>query len=296
MNIDQRVLILLGLGMAGVMATAAAYQDYNDYEEEVDEMNENYYDTGVSNNTIINYDLPVKKQADVSPLEFGSMVGKKPLKEQYVASDYVHIDANDYIHLDDYTKNPDKIKVYNPSNDTVGLPIGDMTDVGAAESNKYIYDRTIGTIGFTSTKIGARQRDGADKIRGDLPIIPDKTGWFQTSADPSTALLLGAMNVSNGIADVTQPTTIQVQPPTQSGVAGASNALRSQQGTYSTLDDLREQAQGVSGVPGRAFMARRAPSDSTPERGLSVAAIQHAAINQRIRENETLGENTLYIK
>ena len=292
MNIDERVLILLGLGVAGVMATAATYQDYNDYEEEVDEMNENYYDTGVSNNTIINYDLPAKRQADFSPLEFGSMVGKQPLKEQYVASDYVH--------LDDYTKNPDKIKVYNASNDTVGLPIGDMTDVGAAESNKYIYDRTIGTIGFTSTKIGARQRDGADKIRGDLPIIPDKTGWFQTSADPSTALLLGAMNVSNGIANVTQPTSIKVEPPVSSskpGVAGAAHAMsRTQRGNYLDLDGLRKQAQGGSApsVPtGVAFMAR-APSE--PQQPLTVQDIQNAAINQRMMENQILGENTLYIK
>jgi len=285
--IDEKLLILLGLGFAGAMATAVAYQDAE--EEEYDAgLNENYYNTGISNDTIINYDIPKTKQHDVSPLEFGSMVGKQPIKEQYVPSDYVH--------LDDITKNPNKIQVYNASNDTIGLPIGDMTDVGAAESNKYIYDRTIGTIGFTSTKIGARQRDGADKIRGDLPIIPNKTGWFQTAADPSTALLLGAMNVNNGIADVGKPTTISVLPVT--GKSGAAHAVK-KGGDYSNLDDLREKAEGRGGSavahamqPGGAahMMQQQAPKEP-----LTVQALINASINQKISDNRELGEGTLYV-
>jgi hypothetical protein len=54
-----------------------------------------------------------------------------------------------------------------------------MTDMSAGENNKYIYDRTIGTIGFTSTKIGGRRRGQAYYVRGYSAIVPDNSPWFQ---------------------------------------------------------------------------------------------------------------------
>lgn len=288
--IDEKLLVLLGLGVAGIMVTAAACQ--NDTDEDFYEDGEGYYNTGVSNDTIINYELPKQKQKNVSPLEFGSMVGGN-IKEQFSSADENPYANGDYIEVGDYSKNPDKIQVYNASNDTVSLPVGDMTDVGAAESNKYVYDRTIGTIGFTSTKIGSRQRDGADKIRGDLPIIPNKTGWFQTAADPSTDLLLGAMNVDNGIAEVSKPSSIAIIPTTgKSGVAHSIGGKK--EGTYTTLDDLRDSSSS-SQRPSGVLQAMNTQRPLQPSQLPTVKELQAAAINQKIIENQELGQGTLYV-
>jgi hypothetical protein len=105
------------------------------------------------------------------------------IKEDYIPSDYIN--------LSEYGDNPDQIPVYVESTGNVGLPVSDMTDMGA--DNKYIYDRTLGSIGFTSTKIGGRQRGQADYIRGDLPILPDQGAWFQVSADVVNTLVDGAL-------------------------------------------------------------------------------------------------------
>jgi hypothetical protein len=40
-------------------------------------------------------------------------------------------------------------------------------------------------------------------IRGDLPVIPCSTGWFQVSARPSRTLQQGAMNVLGGVTNST---------------------------------------------------------------------------------------------
>lgn len=278
--IDEKLLVLLGLGVAGIMVTATAYQ--NDVDDYCDD-EEGYCNTGVSSDTIINYEFPKQKQNNVSPLDFGSMVGGKDIKEQYVNYDGSSLVDSNYIILDDYSKNPDKIKVYNPSNDTVSLPVGDMTDVGAAEDNKYIYDRSLANIGFTSTKIGTKQKMGGDKIRGDLPIIPDKTGWFQTSADPSTALLLGAMNVHNGISD-TKPSSISILPTT--GGTGDVAFSAGKGGNYSSLDDLRATPSGV------AFSLGGTPQK---KREVTTEDLINASINQKILDNQLLGEGTLYV-
>lgn len=150
----------------------------------------------------------------VSPLMFGTMVSSEP----YIESDYIE--------MKEYTGNPDGIKVYNEKDDTIGLPVTDMTDVSAGENNKYIYDRTIGTIGFTSTKIGGRFRGQADYIRGDLGIVPNKTGWFQVPSDPANKLMVGAINQSNGIGSSTSSSS--------GAPKGAGHAL----GKPKTLDDL----------------------------------------------------------
>lgn len=274
--IDEKLLVLLGLGVAGVLVSAAAYQN----DEDDCFQDEGYCDTGISNNTIINYDIPKQKQKDVSPLEFGSMVGGNSIKEPYVNSDYII--------LDDYQKNPDKIKVYNPVNDTVSLPVGDMTDVGVAENNKYIYDRTIGNAHFTSTKIGLFRAKNSDKIRGDLPIIPNKTGWFQTSADPATDLTLGAMNVNNGIADVKKSTSISVLP-ISGGASGVAHSVGSG-GNYSTLADLQS---GQSGAPsGVAYALGATPQ---PPQDYTVQDLINASINEKILANKQYGDGTFFI-
>lgn len=129
---------------------------------------------------------------NATPLNFSEMAGG--VQEDYHGSEYELIK--------NYNTGSQNIPVYNESDGHIGLPVPDMTDISAGENNKYVYDRTIGTIGFTSTKIGGRRRGQADYIRGDLPIIPDENSNFQVSADPLNTLMVGAMNQSNGIGNM----------------------------------------------------------------------------------------------
>ncbi len=195
---DEKLLILFGLGAIGYLA-ATNFNDDDDENEVIDgdcsRQNINYQNefyqptSGMSNtNPTVSYtNYPVYKDENVSPLSYGEMI-----QENYVPSDYINVN--------EYTNNPDQIPVYNEQTGNVGLPVSDMTDLAAGEDNKYIYDRTIGSIGFTSTKIGGRRRGQADYIRGDLPILPDRGAWFQVSPDINNTLLDGALGNQNALS------------------------------------------------------------------------------------------------
>jgi len=212
-------MILLGCGLTALLVTNACSSMYDNDQEEDDEFDgrrmrrqrrdcEGYNGCGSSSAvmpppsapalnpaSVDYYTAEPVKETEENPMMFSSMVTNEPYLE------------SDYIEMKNYLANPDGIKVYDEKSGSIGLPVTDMTDISAGENNKYVYDRTIGTIGFTSTKIGGRSRGQADFIRGDLPIIPDKSGWFQVSSDPANKLLLGAMNVANGIGQSAAPTT-----------------------------------------------------------------------------------------
>ncbi len=83
------------------------------------------------------------------------------------------------------------------------MPIGDMTQQNAAHAQDgteqpVVYDRYI----FSNRD--SRIRSQGDWIRGDLPIVPNKNCWFQTSqsSDPFRVLNLGAMNVMRSSEDM----------------------------------------------------------------------------------------------
>lgn len=200
---DEKILILLGLGAIGYL-TATSFNDDDENEDNnvikldgdscKQNMNYNheFYQpvSGMSNtNPTISYTNYPKfnENENVSPLSYGQMI-----QENYVPSDYIN--------LNEYTNNPDQIPVYNEQTGNVGLPVSDMTDLAVGENNQYIYDRTIGSIGFTSTKIGGRRRGQADYIRGDLPILPDRGAWFQVSPDINNTLLDGALGNQNALS------------------------------------------------------------------------------------------------
>ena len=172
-----------------------------------------------------------EEDSSLSPLGFGTMAGGTT--EEYIGSDYKE--------LSEYDEGSQNIPVFNEIDGQVGLPVPDMTDISAGENNKYVYDRTIGTIGFTSTKIGGRRRGQADYVRGDLAIIPDKNSHFQVSADPLNSLLQGAMNASNGIGETNAADISNAQQFSNSSGVGAQRAMRSNGGTTKplTLDGLR---------------------------------------------------------
>ena len=90
----------------------------------------------------------------------------------------------------------------SPANDgfTNALPIGTMNTVnnmGEQLDNVIVYDRMM----FANRNSTLRSQ--GDWIRGDLPIAPCNTGWFQVSVDPAIDLNQGAMNVLGGVKNET---------------------------------------------------------------------------------------------
>ena len=79
------------------------------------------------------------------------------------------------------------------------LPVRDMTAMNASGDNvqPIVYDRYI------YANRNSRLRCQGDWIRGDLPIMPCNTGWFQVSVQPNIDLNQGAMNVMGGINNET---------------------------------------------------------------------------------------------
>lgn len=258
----DELMILLGCGLTALLVTNACSSMYDNDQEEDDEFDgrrmrrqrrdcEGYNGCSSSsavmpppsapalNPASVDYYMEPKNENEnnsVAPMMFSSMVTNEP----YIESDYIE--------MKNYLANPDEIKVYDEKSGSIGLPVTDMTDMSAGDNNKYIYDRTIGTIGFTSTKIGGRSRGQADFIRGDLPIIPDKSGWFQVSSDPQNKLLLGAMNVANGIG--------QSSASTSGGGAGRQFSIAGGEKEPDSMDKLRRRQNALNNpasAEGRQF-------------------------------------------
>jgi len=173
---------------------------------------------------------------DPSPLGFSTMAGGS--SEGYNFEN--NSGLSDYVELKNFDSGSQNIPVYNELDGQVGLPVPDMSDISAGENNKYVYDRTIGTIGFTSTKIGGRRRGQADYVRGDLAIIPDKNTNFQVSADVVNTLMEGAMNGSNGIGQ-TYANPADASNASQFGAQMAMNPNADPNGPVG-LDALRTMA------------------------------------------------------
>lgn len=177
---------------------------------------------------------------DPSPLGFSTMAGGS--KEGYNFEN--NSGLSDYETLKSYDDGSLNIPIYNEEDGQVGLPVPDMSDISAGENNKYVYDRTIGTIGFTSTKIGGRRRGQADYVRGDLAIIPDKNTNFQVSADPLNSLLEGAMNASNGIGGSEYVNAADASNASQFGAQMAMNPNADPNAPDpNSMDGLRARAQ-----------------------------------------------------
>jgi hypothetical protein len=262
-------MLLFGAVAIGILGLCGLYSmnseeynnndEYDEYDDQYDDykrqmnrscMVENYCNSGNSVETTMpppptpiqpeSYVPPPFKHrqeqfeyedSSLSPLGFGTMAGGTT--EEFIGSDYKELNA--------YDEGSQNIPVFNEMDGQVGLPVPDMTDISAGENNKYVYDRTIGTIGFTSTKIGGRRRGQADYVRGDLAIIPDKNSHFQVSADPLNSLLQGAMNASNGIGETNAADISNARQFSNSSGVGAQRAMRNTTTTAKplTLDGLR---------------------------------------------------------
>lgn len=117
------------------------------------------------------------------------------------------------------------------------------TNALGEETQPIIYDRFI----FANQK--DRLREGADFIRGDLPIVPMSKGWFTPSATPQTALRTGALEMIGGTMNETSKelqalksaAIAGVRPPAQ---ASAMFGGGSQIPSYSIQSNMNTSAAG----------------------------------------------------
>lgn len=132
-----------------------------------------------------NYVSPAKQNCNDEPNNVDSYKGGAPIMEGGFAAG----NFNDL--LQDTYKDFPQVQSQ--------IPVGDMTTVNDAgdTENPIIYDRYI----FANRNY--RLRSLGDMIRGDLPIVPNKTGWFNVSANPNTDLNQGALNVMGGLDNST---------------------------------------------------------------------------------------------
>lgn len=90
--------------------------------------------------------------------------------------------------VDIYAKYLNPLDYTNPQD---VLPSEDMSSVAygklPSDPNTYVYDRLI------VANQRRRNLEGADWIRGDLPIAPDNRNWFQVSVKPHLDLRQGAV-------------------------------------------------------------------------------------------------------
>ena len=275
--IDNKLAILIGLVGAGLTIHSLCRDDEeeNSFIPSVGGRNSyEYYPNNDKKNVNYSqmYDVEkeiVEEEVMPSPLSFSTMI------EPYVESDYVNVG--------DISKNTQNIPVYNANDGSIALPVGDMTDMSAsdANNNKYIYDRTFGSIGFTSSKIGGPSRGQADFIRGDLPIIPQNTGWFQVSSNPVDKLMQGAMNLSGsvGISNATIESKVGLNVPS-GGVSGTGQrSVGRKEPTLQEIIEERDAAMKQTKIVGGGKGARGTRVETQMPQ-FTVADLQNAKINE----------------
>jgi hypothetical protein len=161
------------------------------------------------------YNLPSNKNmaAPINPLGYGDMAQENYVqklapqnRENYVASCGKGGigSANQYrsapVMQADYADGNYNQLLYNdvleglqPLSDQFAIGNMEMIGMDGNTEQPIVYDRLM----FANRN--SRLRSQGDFIRGDLPIVPCNTGWFQVAANPVLDLQQGAMFVLGGI-------------------------------------------------------------------------------------------------
>ncbi len=111
---------------------------------------------------------------------------------------------------------------YNEATDM--LPVqamgGQMVNaLGEVNSQPIIYDRFI----YANQK--SRLYGLGDPIRGDLPIVPNSTGWFQVPAVPNVQLRDGALMVLGGANNDTQKELMALRSAAAGGLVNVGSGI-----------------------------------------------------------------------
>jgi len=139
----------------------------------------------------IRYDMPRQNHQACDPLTFGNMASEnfttgskesfhsgKRMEGNYAAEKYNKLSGqSEYLEASHM------------------VPIGDMTTLNALGEHTHhsiCYER------FIHSNRKSHKKGKGCPIRGDLAISPVNTGWFSVSANPSTDLQQGALQVIGG--------------------------------------------------------------------------------------------------
>lgn len=79
--------------------------------------------------------------------------------------------------------------------DTVPAGTVEMRSTDGTVEQPIVYDR------FIYANQRSRNLMDSDKIRGDLPILPNNTGWFQVAANPTVMLQNSALGIMSGFGE-----------------------------------------------------------------------------------------------
>ena len=149
----------------------------------------------------IRYNLPDNKHmaAPLNPLTFANALSTGA-KEAYVPKCSGFGSPNGVPSSDPTNGvNPPDTTYSGGESQGNALPIGSMTSLSASgvPEQVQVYERYM--VANPKNRLFGR----GDYIRGDIPIVPDKTGWFQVATTPSTSLNAGALAVMGGIDNKT---------------------------------------------------------------------------------------------
>ena len=126
--------------------------------------------------------------------------------------------------------------------DESALPVQGME--GASASN-LVFDRLM-----YAPKVG-RQFQHGDYIRGDLPIAPCNTGWFQVSANPAQDLNTGAMAVLGGAYNSTANQLANLTMAASSGATTTAGGVNLKAPAFTPVGQLNmsnQQQTSMNGV------------------------------------------------
>lgn len=125
--------------------------------------------------------------------------GSLNVESNLVPSNFAAGNYNQKMNSLQYTEVNDMLPVQNMANGQL------INALGEEQVQPIIYDRFI----YANQK--SRLYSQGDPIRGDLPIVPTNTGWFQVNVHPQIDLQSGAMAVMGGINNATSAELLALQ-------------------------------------------------------------------------------------
>lgn len=166
---------------------------------------------GVNYGAYIRYNMPDKKYlaADPNdPLSLGNMV----YEPKIVQENFEHSKQKEGCQ---------PLGGVDVSNSLPVQPMGGMVvnDLGQEVQQPVIYDRLV----FANQK--SRLREGADPIRGDLPIAPVRNEWFRPNVHPNIDLNSGALAVIGGLDLDTSKQLLDLQNAASGGLLDVGSGI-----------------------------------------------------------------------
>jgi hypothetical protein len=155
-------------------------------------------------------------------------------------------------------KSPDTLQYTVPSD---LLPVPDMRQSPTrdpSDPSNFMYDRTV----FAPLK--KRNRNEADRIRGDLDIAPIKTGYFDVATVPQVDLVKGYMGYFNDIQEVQDIQDIAYSRSRDEALSDKQGVLKSDNKLTSIMTEIGKEMTSPKLVYATPPPVSLAPKDLDP--------------------------------